>query len=396
MTIMTSYAVAAHWEGAISEPELEVWASDLRAKLRGDVTFGLLFTSPSVSEAASTIVEIIRIRAEIPLLAGCSGSGFIANEREFETQSGFALALYHLPGADLNAFHFPSREINGVQNGDFWRTRTETIGSRSNGWLLFADPFHLHPGWLDSWNDAFAPLPIVGGLAAGAPGNPHSMLFLNGDIFADGVVAVSVGGKTGLESVICQGCTPIGETWTITKAAGTTISQIANRPAAKVLIETLEALPESAKQRAKHNLFVGVVIDEYREEFERGDFLIRNLIGIDPDSGALAVGAGARPGQTIQFQLRDAQAAHEDLYAMLEEKKEALSGKEILGGCLFSCLGRGKNLFGVEDHDAAALRKTFGPIELAGFFCNGEIGPVGDRSYIHGYTACLALFVRSR
>ena len=143
------------------------------------------------------------------------------------------------------------------------------------------------------------------------------------------------------------------------------------------------------------NLFVGLVINEYLEEFQRGDFLVRNLLGADPRSGALAVGAFPRLGQTLQFQRRDAAAATEDMVALLSRAKAGLDGATIYGACLCSCNGRGHRLFGQPNHDAGLIQQKLGPLGLTGFFCNGEIGPVGERNFLHGYTASLALFVKN-
>jgi small ligand-binding sensory domain FIST len=172
------------------------------------------------------------------------------------------------------------------------------------------------------------------------------------------------------------------------------IYQIGNRPAYEVLLETFSSLSQEEQKKARGNLFVGLVIDEYQEEFHRGDFLVRNLLGADPKTGCLAVGAFPRAGQTLQFQRRDAAAATEDMTVLLEQAQQRLGGVRLYGGCLCSCNGRGQRLFGAPHHDARLVQQSLGPLALTGFFCNGEIGPVGERSYLHGYTASLALFVR--
>jgi small ligand-binding sensory domain FIST len=161
-----------------------------------------------------------------------------------------------------------------------------------------------------------------------------------------------------------------------------------------VLAETFQKLPPAEQQKARGNLFIGLVVNEYLEDFHRGDFLVRNLIGGDPNSGVLSVGAMPRTGQTMQFQRRDAAAAAEDMNELLSRVKKQLAGTVIYGGCLCCCNGRGQNLFGVPNHDAEMVQRRLGPFGLAGFFCNGEIGPVGEKNFLHGYTASLALFVK--
>jgi small ligand-binding sensory domain FIST len=207
-------------------------------------------------------------------------------------------------------------------------------------------------------------------------------------------VAISVAGEVTLSGVISQGCTPIGEAWTLTRVEQNLIRHIGNRPAYAVLSETVQNLPPEEQRKAQGNLHIGLVVNEYLEDFHRGDFLIRILLGGDPNSGVLAVGALPRMGQTIQFQRRDAAAASEDLDELLAAAKKRLADTPIYGGCLFCCNGRGKNLFGRPSHDSELVQAHLGPTGVTGFFCNGEIGPVGDKNFLHGFTASLALFVK--
>jgi small ligand-binding sensory domain FIST len=246
--------------------------------------------------------------------------------------------------------------------------------------------------WLRGWNEAYAPKPIVGGLASGDYSQRVTQLYLDGEVYTEGGVAVPMAGEVELQSLISQGCTPIGQTWTITKTEQNIIRTIGNRPAYDVLQETFAGLSEEDQRKARGNLFVGLVVNEYLDEFHRGDFLVRNILGGDPQSGSLAIAAHARLGQTMQFQRRDAAAATEDLTALLDQCRARLAGRALYGGCLCTCNGRGHRLFGHPNHDAGLIREKLGPVELAGFFCNGEIGPIGERNFLHGYTASLALF----
>jgi small ligand-binding sensory domain FIST len=272
-------------------------------------------------------------------------------------------------------------------------TAVET--GQTNGWLVFIDPFHLDSEiWLRTWNEAFAPLPVVGGLASGDPGDQRTQVYLNGEVFEEGGVAVSFGGDVRLATVTSQGCTPIGETWTLTKVDANIIHEIGNRPAYQVLAETFNSLPAEEQKTARGNLFIGLVVNEYLEDFHRGDFLIRNLLGADPNSGSIAVGALPRAGQTIQFQRQSASAATEDMKELLTRARNRIGNSPVYGGCLCCCNGRGKHMFGVANHDAQMVQQRLGPLGLAGFFCNGEIGPVGEKNFLHGYTASLALFVK--
>lgn len=387
-------SVAGHLPGAFNELQITAWAARLREEVSGPVSLGLVFMTPDFFPLAQPVLEIIRLHAQVPLLVGCSGGSLIAGAHEIENASGISLGLYRLPGARLKALHIRQRQIEEADGPDYWLAETGVGPGQTNGWLVFADPFAVDlEGWLQGWNEAYAPLPILGGLASGRVGAQATQLYLDGDVYEDGAVALSVGGQVGLAGVISQGCTPIGEPWTITRSARNLIYEIANRPAYRVLMDTFSELSPAERERGRGNLFVGLAVNEYLEQFHRGDFLIRNLIGGDPKSGILAVGALPRPGQTIQFQCRDAAAATEDMSLLLERAQANLAGKTLYGACLCTCCGRGTNMFGAPHHDAALVQNKLGPLPVAGFFCNGELGPVGNRNFIHGFTASLALFV---
>jgi len=389
-------SIAAHWPGGFDETGLRDWAENLRRQLPAPrVSLGLVFMSPKMFPFARQALEILRVHARIPLLAGCSGAGLIAGAQEIEDAPGLVLALYSLPGAELTGFRFTQEQVEQSGESGYWHQETGVEPARTNGWLVFIDPFHLDSeSWIRSWNEAYAPLPAFGGLASGALNQQTAQVYLNGDVFEDGGVAISVGGDVKLEGVISQGCTPIGESWTLTRVEKNLIHQIANRPAYAVLNETFQKLSPDEQRKTHNNLLIGLVVNEYREDFHRGDFLVRNLIGGDPQSGVLAVGALPRMGQMMQFQRRDAAAATEDMNEMLTSARTQLGGATIYGGCLCCCNGRGKHLFGRASHDAEMVQERLGPLGLAGFFCNGEIGPVGGKNYLHGFTASLALFVK--
>ena len=390
------FSVAAHWAGGFEETALQAWAENLREQLRAArVSLGLVFMSPRFFGHARQVLEILRVHAQVPLLAGCSSNGLIADDREVEENAGLVLALYSLPGAEVNGFHFTQEQVETAGGLGYWRAETGVETQQTNGWLVFVDPFHLDSEtWLRTWNEAYAPAPVLGGLASGNSPEQLTQVYLNGDVFEEGGVAISCGGAIQLAGVISQGCTPIGETWTLTGVERNVIHHIGNRRAYDVLAETFSALSPEEQKKTRGNLLIGLAVNEYLADFHRGDFLIRNLLGADPQSGAIAVGALPRTGQTIQFQRRDAATATEDMSELLRRAKKELAGAKVYGGCLCSCSGRGRHLFGYPGHDAKMVQQQFGPMGLAGFFCNGEIGPVGEQSFLHGFTASLALFVK--
>ena len=389
-------AVAAHWSSPFEEAALQQWAEQLRKRLPAPhISLGLVFMAPRYFKHARQILEILRVHARIPILAGCSSQSLIVEAEEIEDHAGLTVGLYALPGAEIKAFHFTQEQVEEANGPGYWRMETGIEPEQTNGWLVFIDPFHLDSeSWLKSWNEAYAPLPVLGGLASGDPAEQSTQVYLNGEVFEEGGIALSVGGDVRLVGVTSQGCTPIGETWTLTKVEQNIIHEIGNRPAYEVLAETFNQLSAEEQQRARGNLFVGLVVNEYLEDFHRGDFLIRNLLGADPRSGSIIVGAAPRLGQTVQFQRRSAAAATEDMNELLAQTRVRLKNTPIYGGCLCSCNGRGQGMFGRPNHDAQLIQERLGPVGLTGFFCNGEIGPVGERSFLHGFTASLALFVK--
>ena len=390
------FSVAGHWENDFDETALAAWAKSLRTQLSApQVSLGLIFIHPRFFGKAKQILEIVQVNARIPLLAGCSSTGLIAGAEELEDEAGISLALYYLPDASLKSYRFAQENLDEATGPGYWHMETGLTAEQTNGWLVFADPFTLDAeNWLQSWDAAYKPLPILGGLASGKHSDQQTQVYLDGNVYEDGGVGISFGGNIALEGVISQGCTPIGQPWTITKSEHNFIHEIGNQPAYQVLAETISQLTPAEQNKSRGNIFIGLVVNEYLDDFHRGDFLIRNLIGADPRTGVLAVGALPRTGQTIQFQRRDAQTGTEDVVALLKSTQNKLKGRTIYGGCLCSCNGRGRRLFGKPNHDAGHVQEQFGPLGVAGFFCNGEIGPVGEKSFLHGYTASLALFVQ--
>jgi small ligand-binding sensory domain FIST len=396
--MIAPYSVADHWQGEFDEETFQSWVTGLRARLgENEPSLGLVFVTPRFFDRATDILEIIQVHARVPCLAGCSSTSLICNSKEIEEDAGVSVGLYALPGADISATYFQQSQLDECDGPSFWHRQTGVDPDKTNGWLTFVDPFHMDSErWLEQWNEAYPAVPIVGGLASGEFPHPQTQVYLNHEVFSGGGVGVSIGGNVRLASVISQGCTPIGETWTLTGVEQNIIRKIGNRPAYEVLAETIQAMSAEDQAKSRGNLLVGLVINEYLEDFGRGDFLIRNLLGADPNSGQIAVGAFPRAGQTLQFQRRDAAAATEDMHALLTQAKSELVQSRIYGGCLCNCNGRGKGLFGMADHDAGIVQQELGPFGMAGFFCNGEIGPVGNRNFLHGYTASLALFVENK
>jgi small ligand-binding sensory domain FIST len=354
----------------------------------------LLFASYHHHRGFGELVRAATQTTGAGLLAGCSGQGIIGTASEIEAEPALAMLQLRFPGATLTAAHLTQDALRPLKDGPALAEFTGLPPAAVNAWLILADPFRMDVERLLTLMESGYPnKTLVGGLASGGPADRETCVFLNDEVFSEGAVTVSVGGSLTVRTVVSQGATPIGNPWTITAADGNVLETIAGRPAYDVLVETVEGLEDGVRERAARNLLVGLAMDEYRDAHSRGDFLIRNLVGVDRERGSIAVAAYPRPGQTVQFQMRDGAAADEELIVMLRQEQERLAGRAPAAALLCSCNGRGVGLFGTPNHDAQRVAESFGPLPLAGFFCNGEIGPVGGKPFLHGFTASLALFV---
>jgi small ligand-binding sensory domain FIST len=243
---------------------------------------------------------------------------------------------------------------------------------------------------LAAWAETHPGLTVIGGAASSARGPGGNRLFLAaaGDppqlaVRTEGAVGVLLDGVP-VCTIVSQGCRPLGSPFVVTRGGGNRIEALGGRPPLERLQECAAVATTDDLELLQHGLFLGLVVDEHRPEFGRGDFLVRGVLGADPDDGALVVGDHVEVGQTVQFHVRDAAAADEDLRALL-------AGTDAAGALLFTCNGRGRAFFGVPDHDAALLDRLLGPLPSAGAFCAGEFGPVGGRNFLHSYTASVAL-----
>jgi small ligand-binding sensory domain FIST len=252
--------------------------------------------------------------------------------------------------------------------------------------LLLADPFTMPvDGFLEAAPETYPGLRIIGGLASAARGPGGNRLVLDDRQYSDGAVGALLPSLDSLTAVVSQGCRPIGTPMTVTKSDGRIIYELAGRPALERLVELLESLDDDERALAQRGIHLGRVIDEHKVDFDRGDFLIRTVLGGDRDVGAIAVGDDVEIGATVQFQVRDAASAVQDL-------RELLAGQQAKGALVFTCNGRGTHLFGTPDHDAQVVNAHVESGATAGMFCAGEVGPIGERSFLHGFTASILLF----
>lgn len=366
----------------------------------------ICFVSPHFWHEFDRLPELIRSLVNPKVFIGCSAGGLIAEGREIEHDRGIALAAAHLDGVDIVPFHLQaSRLPDADASPDAWQQITGVAAQSEPSFVLLPDPFTFKTDPLVQGLDFAYPRSVkVGGLASGAdrPGTGiGNALFLNESTFHEGLVGIAISGNVVVETLVAQGCRPIGKPMRVTKCQRNFLLELDDQPAIMVLRQLLESLAEHERELAHHSLFLGVVMDEFKAEFQAGDFLIRNILGIDPSSGALLIGEVLRNERTVQFHLRDAATSSDDLRMMLKRFNDAVDARRkdaqdreapVEGALLFSCLGRGKHLYGRANHDSDSFREYLGEVPLAGFFCNGEIGPVGGTTFLHGYTSSFGLF----
>ncbi len=326
------------------------------------------------------------------VLVGCTGEAALANGREAERKPGLALWAARLPETLVEPFTLGV--VPGPDEAPLFTGLPELGPPGETSALLLADPFAFPAGpFLDQLHRDHPGVPLVGGMASGGRGPGENLLFSADGVVEQGAIGVQFRGPTRLEPLVSQGCRPVGKPWVITACEDNLIQKLGGRPAVDALMETLASLEGGERELLQRAPFIGLAVDAAKSSFGRGDFLVRGLMGIRPQDRAIAVADLVRRGQTIQFLVRDAATAGEDLEAMLERGLADHPEGEPLGALLFTCNGRGTRMFTEADHDAACLARVLGPkAPVAGFFAGGEIGPVGGRNFLHGFTASVALF----
>jgi small ligand-binding sensory domain FIST len=259
--------------------------------------------------------------------------------------------------------------------------------------LLICDPFSFPAdALLRDINERQPGSLIAGGMASGGTGLGTSRLFLDGSVYTSGAVGARIPADLRIVTLVSQGCRPIGQTFTITRAEGNVIHELAGQPPLQCIRDLYAKAEETDRELLAAGLLVGRVVDEYKSEFETGDFLVRGVVGADPETGAIAIADTVEIGETVQFHVRDAHSADEDLQSLLDKTQAELGGRSPAGALLFTCNGRGSRMFSTPNHDAALITERLGHPALAGFFCAGELGPIGGKNFLHGFTASMALF----
>ncbi len=355
----------------------------------GMVDLAFLFVTKHFTEDLADIADRIGSALGGAVLVGCTVEGTIGHDKELERVPSMSLLAAEMPDVVIRPFYMNQRDLESIRRPPDWERFVGVSPESRPTFIAMSDPFRMAVHHLvDQLNDAYPSAPLIGGVASAARMPGQNRLILNGDLFNEGTIGVALTGRLIVETAVSQGCRPIGKPFVVTGGERNVIRQLGGRSSLERLRDVLAGLPEKDERLVRESLFIGRVIDEYKDRFSRGDFLIHNIIGVDRRNGAIAIAGHARVGTTVQFHVRDAAGADEDLRAILAPFTET----GVQGALLFGCNGRGTRMWSEPGHDVGVFRELLGDVPVAGFFCGGEFGPVGGRNFVHGFTASLALF----
>lgn len=370
---------------------LEEVCASAAEQLSGDADLAVVFLTPHHSSAAASLSKEIRQRLRPRCLIGTIGEAVAGTGLEIEHQPAISLWLGQWnESVELQPCHLTPQQTPDGLSLLGWPDALIDCDTANCTMLLLGDPFTFPAQeiFLPQVNADYPGLRVYGGMASGMSGPGETPLLIGEEVRDVGAVGVLLRGDVGVRGIVSQGCRPIGEPFVVTKALDNVILELGGQSPLAQLQSVFDALSPRDRELFQRGPHIGLAMTEYRDRFSRGDFLVRNLYGIDRSTGAMTITDRVRTGQTIQFQVRDAQSADEDLRLML--RKESQSPPQ--GALLFTCNGRGSRMFGEPHHDARAVNSEFGPVPLAGLFAAGELGPVGKSNFIHGFTASIVLF----
>jgi small ligand-binding sensory domain FIST len=324
-------------------------------------------------------------------LIGCSGSGVIGGGQEVERSEAISVLAARLPDVRISPFHLS--EVPRSGDAALWSELVGVPPDDVAGFVVIGDPVSEDTeGLLRRFDSAYPEVPKIGGLVSGVDAPGDAALFLDGLRLDHGMIGVALSGAIDVQVLVAQGCRPIGEPMIITRCKDSVIYELNIGKPVEVLQKIYERLEPRDQELCRHSLFLGIEMTARSHSYTHGDFLIRSLAGLEPNGGAMAVHGNFDNYQVVQFHLRDARAAGHDLDQRLLAAQRSLASKDVRGALLFECMGRGQGLYGVPNHDSDLFCRRVGSVPLGGFFANGELGPVGGHTFLHGYTSVFGMF----
>jgi small ligand-binding sensory domain FIST len=354
----------------------------------------IAFFSPHFQTEYNALPELLNKQLKPKHIIGCSAGGLIGGGLEVEREKALVLTAAVMPATSIKTFHINDDELPDMDSGpDAWEQFVDVKKEDDPAFILMPDTFSFKVDSLVQGLDfAFPKSKKIGGVASGASQPGMNALICEDKVYREGCVGLSITGNVVVDSLVAQGCRPIGAPMRITRCKDNFLVELDGKPAVHALKETLNELSDHDQDLARNSLFLGIAVNEFKDDIKAGDFLIRNIMGIEPRTGSLAVGQVLTIGRTVQFHIRDAATSSDDLRHLLKEYRHDQTLGQASGALLFSCLGRGRYLYGEPNHDSDCFREFLGDIPLGGFFCNGEIGPVGGTTFLHGYTSSFGIF----
>jgi small ligand-binding sensory domain FIST len=399
------------WANALStRPSLEAAVTDVVERAVSSLTapadLGLVFISSAFASEYSRLLPLLSEKLSVPILIGCSGGGVIGTTSEGQTQeleaeAALSLTLAYLPGVNLQVFHVMSEELPDLDSSpDAWVDLIGVPQSPTPQFILLCSSFSSGINdLLQGLDFAYPGSVTVGGQASAGGMSGRTALFchdaggeMHQGLYREGTLGLALSGNIVLETIVAQGCRPIGEPLQVTKSERNIILELDEQVPLVVLRDVIANLSEKERMLAQHSLFVGMAMDGFKPALQQGDFLIRGILGVDPTAGAIAIGDRVRPGQRLQFHLRDAEASAEDLELLLQQYQNQRDAEPAaIAALMFSCVGRGEGLYGQPNFDSELFSRYIKDIPVGGFFCGGEIGPIGGNTFIHGYTSVFGI-----
>ncbi len=405
------------WASAIStRPSLEAAVKDVAEQaqlcLQDTADLGFVFISSAFASEYSRLLPLLKEHLSVPVLLGCGGGGVIGMDhtqqvQEIEGEAAISLTLARLPEVDIHTFHIDAENLPDLDGPpDAWVSLMGVSPQDNPHFILLAAPGSSGVNELLQGLDfAYPDAAKVGGLTDVSSFSGSSGLFGSDRYYRDGVVGVALSGNIVLETIVAQGCRPIGQTYRVVEGERNVLLKLEEqgedqtscgltRTPLEILQGMFQDLSEADRTIAQRSLFVGIAQSAFKQQLEQGDFLIRNLLGVDPRTGAVAIGDRVRPGQRIQFHLRDAEASATDLEMLLKRYPKNVNPSPV-GALMFACMGRGQGLYDQANFDSDLFSQYLPHVPLSGFFCNGEIGPVGNTTFLHGYTSVFGIWRQS-
>jgi small ligand-binding sensory domain FIST len=360
---------------------------------RQEPDLAVVFVSAEHAAHFDAVPALLKREFENVFIFGCCGGGVIGGGREIEDRPAFSITGAVLPGVRLKGTHLDAAQVPPVYaETRVWEDALRITATQQPSFLMLADPFSFEAETYIKGMDRVYPLaPKIGGLASGARAVGGTALYLGNQVYHSGCITLALTGNIDVDMVVSQGCRPIGDPMFVTSAHENLVRELDGKSPRDVLSDLFERLPANDRDLFSQSLQMGMAMRADASEFSQGDFLIRGILGMDPQSGALWVSANVPTNSVVQFHLRDAATSALDLERALTTYKASHLVAPDAGALLFSCHGRGIGLYGQADHDSNAFRRLVADLPIGGFFCNAEIGPIQNGTFLHGYTSAFAV-----